>query len=259
MSKKTPSPKVAFNTANLVGRATRYRCELGKWGEHHLKTVAATDEREWDAICGEISAAGYRAVEVWQAHADPSVMTKERAATWKKIMADHGLTPIGYAGGIRVETAQICVWLDIPVINGGLGSVTLQNATAICKASGVRFNFENHPEKGAKDILQKIDGGNAWVGACIDTGWLGTQGADAKKVVKACLPVLRHLHAKDVMAPGRHDTTGLGDGCVDLEGVVRLLKRAGWKGWYSWEDEPEDRNPMLSAAANRAWLEKQLR
>jgi sugar phosphate isomerase/epimerase len=259
MPSTPPSPRIAFNTANLVGRATGYRCQLAKWGEHHLKTVAATDEREWDALCKEISEAGYRAIEVWAAHADATVMTKERAKTWKKIMADHGLKPIGYAGGIRPETARICNWLDIPSINGGIGNVTPAEATEICKAAGIRFNHENHPEKGAAEILAKIDGGNEHVGVCIDTGWLGTQGVDAKGAVEACLPVLRHLHAKDVSAKGGHQTTLLGEGCVDLEGAIGVLKRAGWSGWHSWEDEPEERNPMLSAAANREWIEKQLR
>ena len=34
--------------------------------------------------------------------------------------------------------------------------------------SGVRFNFENHPQKSAQEILQKIDGGNEWIGVNID-------------------------------------------------------------------------------------------
>jgi hypothetical protein len=32
---------------------------------------------------------------------------------------------------------------------------------------------------------------------------------------------------------------------------------AGW--WYSWEDEPEDRNPFDSAVRNRQWIEARLR
>lgn len=33
----------------------------------------------------------------------------------------------------------------------------------------------------------------------------------------------------------------------------------GCPGWYSWEDEPEDRNPFDGARRNREWLEERLR
>lgn len=250
--------KIAFNTANLVARASNYRFELKTWGEQHLKTVAATDEKEWRAICREIADAGYRAVEVWQAHADPKVMTKERAVTWKKIMDEHGLQPIGFAGGLSPETAQICNWLGIPMINGGIGNRTPAEATALCKATGIRFNHENHPEKSPAEILAKVDGGNEWLGVCIDTGWLGTQSVSAPEAVRTCRSVLRHVHVKDVKANGAHHTCLLGEGVVDLAGAIRLLKESGYDGWYAWEDEPEDRNPMLSAARNRVWIEQHL-
>ena len=31
-----------------------------------------------------------------------------------------------------------------------------------------------------------------------------------------------------------------------------------YAGWYSWEDEPENRNPFDSAVRNREWIEKRL-
>src|SRR5512143_1198620 len=103
--------RVAFNTANLVGRVTGYRYELSHWGDQHQKTVAATDEQAWRAICREIAATGFRAVEIWEAHAAPETMTAARAKTWKQILDDTGLRPIAYAGGLRRETLQICAWL----------------------------------------------------------------------------------------------------------------------------------------------------
>jgi len=45
---------------------------------------------------------------------------------------------------------------------------------------------------------------------------------------------------------------------VDLPRVIGHLKASGYHGWYSWEDEPEGRNPMLIAAESRKWIEKQL-
>jgi hypothetical protein len=35
-----------------------------------------------------------------------------------------------------------------------------------------------------------------------------------------------------------------------------LKHQRGYSGWYSWEDEPEDRNPMLIAAEMRQYIER---
>ena len=45
---------------------------------------------------------------------------------------------------------------------------------------------------------------------------------------------------------------------VDINGVIRALKEIGYNGWYSWEDEPEDRNPFDSAVRNREYIEARL-
>ena len=70
------APRVAFNTANLVARVTRYRFELRNWMDQHKKTVAATDAAAWREICREIAGAGYKAVEIWEAHASPGALGK---------------------------------------------------------------------------------------------------------------------------------------------------------------------------------------
>ncbi len=249
---------VAFNTANLVARVTGYRFKLAEWGEQHRKTVAATDEKAWVSICRDIAAAGFHAVEVWEAHAAPEVMHAERATTWKKILGDHGLTPIGYGGRLTAETLEVCQWLEIPCINGGIGALAPQAATELCSRAGIRLNHENHPEKSVAEILAKIGGGNEWLGVCVDTGWLGTQGVAAPEAVRALGALVRHTHIKDVKAAGAHDTCLLGEGAVDVAGVMRALREIGYAGWYSWEDEPEDRDPFDSAVRNRRWIEERL-
>lgn len=247
--------KIAFNTANLVGRVTGYRFELSKWMDQHHRTMAETNEAAWRAICGEIADAGYSAVEVWEAHAAPEVMNEAKAKAWKRIMADAGLTPIGYAGQFREQATRVCQWLGIDRINGGTGNLSPQDMTDLARATGVGFNLENHPQKSTAEILEQIGGGNDVLGVCIDTGWLGTQGVDAPAIIAECGQLVRHVHMKDVVAAGGHETCLLGSGRVDLIGCVRELKRLGYDGWYAWEDEPEDRNPMDTAAANRQWLE----
>ena len=46
----------------------------------------------------------------------------------------------------------------------------------------------------------------------------------------------------------------LGTGCVDLVGAFTELKKQGFAGVLSWEDEPEDRNPFDIAVSMREWI-----
>jgi L-ribulose-5-phosphate 3-epimerase len=256
--RQSSSPRVAFVTANLVARVSNYRFELAHWGEQHKQTIAATDAAAWRSICKEIYAAGFRAIEIWEAHASPETMNRERGATWKAIMADQGLQAIGYGGILSRKTLEICQWLDIPRFNGWIGDGTPEQATAMCREMGVHFNLENHPQKSASELLKIIAGGNEWLGICIDMGWLATQGASGPDVIRACGPLMRHTHVKDIQAVGAHKTCLLGDGVAQVAACIATLKELGYTGWYSWEDEPEDRNPFDSAVRNRRWIEKQL-
>jgi sugar phosphate isomerase/epimerase len=257
-SARNASPVIAFNTANLVARVSGYRYKLGSWMDQHRKTIAATDEAAWRGICSDIAAAGFDAVEVWEAHAAPESLDEPKARLWRKILDEARLRPVAYAGGLRRETLQVCRWLGIPHVDGGLRELAPGPATALCREFGIGFNIENHPEKSAAELLAKIGGGNEWLGACIDTGWLGTQGASAPDVIRACGGLVRHTHVKDVKAAGAHDTCPLGEGVVDVAACLKALRELHYAGCYSWEDEPEDRNPLDSAARNRKWIEQQL-
>lgn len=241
-----------------MGRVSDYRYELKRWGEQHQKTIAATDEKAWDSICADIAAAGYQAVEIWEAHAAPENFSVVRARAWRKILEAHGLRPVAYAGGLRPQTLQICQWLGIPHIDGGLRGLAPDAATALCREAGVGFNLENHPEKSVEEILKPIGGGNDWLGVCVDTGWLGTQGLAAPEAIKTLGPLVRHVHVKDVQRAGAHETCRLGDGIVKIPAVLAVLKSIGYRGWYSWEDEPEDRNPLDLAPWTLGYLQKQL-
>jgi sugar phosphate isomerase/epimerase len=250
--------RTVFNTANLVARFTNYRFELKHWGEQHQKTVAMTDEAAWASICRDIAATGFRAVEIWEAHAAPESLNRGKATLWKRILDDNGLRPVAYAGSLRRETLESCQWLGIPHIDGGLRGQTPEQATTLCKEFGIRFNIENHPEKTAAEALAKVGGGNDWLGLCADTGWFGTQGADVPSQIRAAGRFVRHTHIKDVKAAGAHETCLLGEGVVNVAASLRALREIGYTGWYSWEDEPEDRNPFDSAVRNRKWMESHL-
>jgi len=249
---------IAFNSANLVARVTGYRYELKNWMVQHGKTVEATDAAAWRAICREISATGFKAVEVWEAHASPDKLDRTKAQEWRKILDDAGLKAVAYAGRLSRKTAEICQVLGIPHIDGGLGALNPEQATALCKETAIRCNIENHPEKSADELLKKIGGGNEWLGVCIDMGWLGTQGVSGPDVIKACGQFVRHTHVKDVKKSGAHETCLLGEGIANVAGCLEALKAIKYQGTYSWEDEPEDRNPFESAKRNREWIARRV-
>jgi len=246
---------IAFNTANLVARVTGYRYQLKNWMDQHAKTAAATDAAAWRAICREIAATGFQAIEVWEAHASPEKLDRTKAREWRKILDDAGLKAVAYAGRLSQQTAEICQVFGISHIDGGLGALSPERATALCKQTGIRCNIENHPEKSADELIRKIGGGNEWLGVCIDTGWLGTQGVSGPDVIKACGSLVRHTHIKDVKTAGAHETCLLGEGVANVQGCLQALRDIKYTGAYSWEDEPEDRNPFESAKRNREWIE----
>ena len=150
--------------------------------------------------------AGYDAVEVWLAHCDPRFTDEPRARAYRKILDDHGLAPIGLAGALTDGSARICGWMGIPAANGGYWGTSLEEVRRIVAATGLRCNYENHPEKSVEEIIGRIEGGGPGIGLCVDTGWLGTNGINAEAAIRTLGPLVRHVHVKDVRAAGTHET-----------------------------------------------------
>ena len=99
------------------------------------------------------------------------------------------------------------------------------------------------------------------IGLCVDTGHLLVGGADPVALTAAHAERVVHVHLKDVDAAGaarvRAGETSfgaavragmfrpLGEGDVDIAGMVRTLEAAGYDGWYVLEQDvmlggPED-------------------
>ncbi len=90
-------------------------------------------------------------------------------------------------------------------------------------------------------------------GLCLDTGHLFLAGADPTDIAKMASDRIRHVHLKDLTdafgARVRHGEipfrqavidglfTPLGEGDVDIAGVIRTLERAGYRGWYVLEQD----------------------
>lgn len=248
---------ILFNTANLVGRVSGYRFSLAEWGEQERRTIAATDEMEFARICRAIRDAGYVGVELWVAHCHPSAVTVSQAERRRRIAFDHGLRIVALAGAYTAANLRIAEALGVESINGGLWGTDLASVLTLMSRSSVAYNYENHPERTPEEILARIEAGSSRIGVALDTGWLGTSAAmEPVAFVRGLGSRIRHVHVKDVAARSSHRTVPLGTGVVGIPAVLEALRQVGFRGHLSWEDEPEDRNPLDIAAEMRLYLER---
>jgi sugar phosphate isomerase/epimerase len=164
-----------------------------------------------------------------------------------------------------LSTAGLCLpqaGCASPPSNPDRKPVAFNTANLVARFTNYRFELKHWGEQHQKTVaeaLAKVGGGNDWLGLCVDTGWFGTQAADVPEQIRAAAKFVRHTHIKDVKTAGAHETCLLGEGVVNVAGCLAALHDVGYTGWYSWEDEPEDRNPLDSASRNREWIEARLR
>jgi inosose dehydratase len=115
------------------------------------------------------------------------------------------------------------------------------------------------------------------VGLCVDTGHVYLGGADAVDVVRKARGRVLHVHLKDVDAAGAERVRSgeipfrqsvidglfvpLGQGGVDIAGVIKALEADGYRGWYVLEQDvslieepPEGSGPKADALESVAYL-----
>jgi inosose dehydratase len=146
-------------------------------------------------------------------------------------------------------------------------------------AAGRGVQVALHPHMGTmiengEETQRVLDGSH--VALCVDTGHLAAAGADPAAIVAAAPERVRHVHLKDVdatlaaeVAAGRlpfGDAVRrgmfrpLGEGDVDIAGIVDSLEAAGYDGWYVLEQdvmlpgEPDGDGPVSDVRACLAFL-----
>ena len=115
------------------------------------------------------------------------------------------------------------------------------------------------------------------VGLCLDTGHAYLGGADPVEIARSAPDRVLHVHLKDVdPAKAARVRSGdvpfrqavidglfvpLGEGAVDIAGVINALEDAGYGGWYVLEqdvslkdDPPDGSGPKADAVESVAYL-----
>jgi inosose dehydratase len=136
-----------------------------------------------------------------------------------------------------------------------------------------------HPHVGTMvetgdEVDRVLDGSS--VPLCVDTGHMFVGGGDPVAVARSAPGRVRHVHLKDVdgdiagrvtagdLAYGDAVRAGmfcpLGDGDIDIAGLVQTLESAGYQGWYVLEqdvmldEQPADAGPVANVRRSLDFL-----
>jgi sugar phosphate isomerase/epimerase len=266
--------QISFMSANFVARQLSYQMTAGwmqgdRATQEYFRPVETFGER-FAALLGEIKALGFGALDLWLAHLHPHWATAEHVALAREQLAQHQLTVTSLAGGFGNTAAEaeascrLATALGTTILGGNSGLLHTDRPTliAILQTHGCRLGIENHPEKTPQELLDQIgdaaNNGHGAIGACVDTGWFGTQGFDSVLALAELRDHLLHIHLKDVLAAGAHHTCRYGRGIVPIRACVRTLERIGYTGPLSVEHEPETFDPTEDCKANLRLLKRWL-
>jgi inosose dehydratase len=127
---------------------------------------------------------------------------------------------------------------------------------AAARAAERGFTATLHPHvgtmvEGPDEVHRILDGSG--IPLCLDTGHLLIGGTDPAELARAAAARIGHVHLKDVTAAVAHKVAGheisyadgvsgglyrpLGQGDVDVAGVVDALEAVGYRGWYVLEQD----------------------
>jgi L-ribulose-5-phosphate 3-epimerase len=262
---------ISFMTANYVARQLNYHMP-GGWGQGDKATNDAfrplpTFARHFSSMLADIRALGFTAIDLWLAHLNPEWLTPDHVTIARNLLTQHNLPVLslaGWFGSTRDEFLACCrlaVDLNTNILGGTTSLLEKDRAfvVATLQEHGLKLGLENHPEKNPGEMRAKIgDGGNGTIGTAVDTGWYGTQGYDAAQAIAELGDYLFHIHLKDVLAPGAHDSCLYGQGVVPIERCVQTLRRLGYQGPISVEHEPDEGDPGPVCQTNHTLLQQWL-
>jgi inosose dehydratase len=159
-----------------------------------------------------------------------------------------------------------------PELDGDGWSALLSNLDlAAARAAERGLLATLHPHVGTMvekrdEVYRVLDGSG--IGLCLDTGHLLIGGTDPAELARDAAARIGHVHLKDVSAAVADQvasgeityTVGvagglyrpLGQGDVDVAGVVGSLEAAGYRGWYVLEQDTVLDGPPEGAGPARA-------
>lgn len=202
-------------------------------------------------LLGALEKAGVELVSVYTGanFVYPDIVEEEFAKIdhAARLARDFGANRLVVGGGAQRTTGRAPG--DMEALAKGLDRVA-----SIAERYGLQSSY--HPHLGtlveAPDALEELMGLSA-IAFCPDTAHLAAGGGDPVALIERYADRLAHVHLKD----WDYDTQRflpLGEGDLDLPGIVAAVRAAGYDSWLLVELDYYDGHPRAAAELSRRYL-----
>lgn len=257
-------------------------CEVPGWGYQLSRERVLAEMHDLGFPATELGPEGFIGNEPAPAAALLAAYDLRAVAAFVPVVLhDAGQDPLGSTQaafdelvGVGAEVAVLAAATGLagydrrPQLDAQAWATLLGNLDRLTARGAARgLTVALHPHVGTMierpDEVQRVLEGSA-AALCVDTGHLLIGGADPLAVVKAAPERVAHVHLKDVDAALAARVRGgelsyseavtrglyraLGDGDLDLSGLLSQLRQVGYTGWYVLEqDTVLDAEPLPGA------------
>lgn len=212
---------------------------------------------EVSAMIDCLKESGVSRVEPYQGHLNPGSPTLEADI---QVYRDAGITIQAYgAHGFGADEAanrtvfEMAKLIGLPAVTADL-SGDIDEALAcvepLCEETGVKLAIHNHGRKHRFGPVWALEGlfakSSPSIGLCLDTAWMIDSGENPVEVAAKFADRLYGLHIKDFIfdRAGKPEDTIIGEGNLDLPGLVAQLDKDGFDGYLTLEYEGDIDNPV---------------
>jgi len=227
------------------------------------------------ATLGEVAAAGYEGVELFDGNLAEFAadIGRLRAALEERslhLIAVYSGANLIFEDVLADELWRIrraCEWAaqlgaEHLVVGGGAQrteppapadydrlAAALDDVARIADGHGLLASFHPHLSTIVEtaDQIERVLA-RAEIRFCPDTGHLQAAGGDPVELLRAYRDRIDYVHLKDLDAGGAF--VPLGQGVVDLAGLVAVLRETGFDGWITVETDGWDGDPAEGARAS---------
>jgi inosose dehydratase len=211
---------------------------------------------DYQGAVARLKELGLQNMEFCAAHFPP-VVGHEGFPAVEAFIKDSGITAYSYgvenfskdeeAARLKFEFGKK---LGLKVLTANPARNSFDLLDKLTEEYGISIAIHNHGPgadyDGVKDTLRAVEGRNARIGACVDTGHVIRSGEKPHEVIRALGSRVLSLHLKDWIHGGEEQI--LGEGNIDLVEVARALREVKFSGPIMLEFELTPENPVPGMA-----------